>query len=157
MSHEDDQGKSKPMTVEEATRIAAHRALGESDHRSIGASTAIFGAKAFKQVGDYDDAIAMYELFIREYGNEENLTKLETGDKKAQAEAVERVKAAFEAIKGHKDYTTTTDDGTRIPIFTPDVHLKLSTPANYAALIRLLQDLPPLRAAIEDLLVRSRG
>lgn len=69
----------------------------------------------------------------------------ETGDKRSQAEAVERVKSAFERIKSHGDYTTTTDDGTRIPIFTSDVHLKLSTPANYAALIRLLQDLPPLR------------
>ncbi len=35
---------------------------------------------AFKQVGDYDQAIEMYTLFIKEYGNEENLKKLERGD-----------------------------------------------------------------------------
>lgn len=69
----------------------------------------------------------------------------EAGDKQSQAKAVERVKAAFDAIKGHNDYTTTTDDAERHPIFPNDVHLKLSVPANYAALIRLLQDLPPLR------------
>jgi type I restriction enzyme M protein len=65
-------------------------------------------------------------------------------DKKLGAEAVERVKAAFEASKGHKNYVTVADDGARIPIFTADVHLKLSNPTNYGALIRLLQDLPPL-------------
>jgi type I restriction enzyme M protein len=58
--------------------------------------------------------------------------------------AVARVKAAFEAVKGHPDYATTTDAGEQIPIFPADVHLKLSEPRNYATLIRLLQDLPPL-------------
>lgn len=65
-------------------------------------------------------------------------------DKKSQVEAVERIKAAFEAFKGHKDYVTTSDDGESIPIFAPDVHLKLSVPSNYEALIRLLQELPAL-------------
>lgn len=69
----------------------------------------------------------------------------ETGDKKAQLEAVEKVKAAFEAKKGHQDFVTTGDDGERFPIFPPDVHLKLSVPRNYATLIRLMQDLGPLR------------
>ena len=58
--------------------------------------------------------------------------------------AVERVKAAFEAFKMHVDYVTTGDDGESIPIFPSDVHLKLSVPRNYATLIRLLQQLPPL-------------
>ncbi len=69
----------------------------------------------------------------------------EAGGKKEQAEAVARVKAAFEAFKGHEDYATTDDDGEQLPIFPPDVHLKLSTPRNYGTLIRLLQDLPELR------------
>ena len=67
-----------------------------------------------------------------------------SGTKAQLTEAVAKVKAAFEAFKGHADYVTTDDDGERIPIFPTDVHLKLSTPGNYTTLIRLLQDLPPL-------------
>ena len=66
------------------------------------------------------------------------------GGKKDQTVAVAKVKAAFEAFKGHEDYATTDDAGDQIPIFPPDVHLKLSTPRNYGTLIRLLQDLPEL-------------
>ena len=73
-----------------------------------------------------------------------NAEAFEGGNKAALTEAVAKVKAAFEAVKGHADYVTTADDGERIPIFPPDVHLKLSTPRNYATLIGLLQDLPPL-------------
>ena len=68
----------------------------------------------------------------------------EKGGKKEQTEAVARVKAAFEAFKGHEDYVTTTDEGEQLPIFPPDVHLKLSDPRNYVTLLRLLQDLPDL-------------
>lgn len=67
-----------------------------------------------------------------------------TGDKKDQTEAVAKVKAAFEAFKGHPDYAVTSNDGQPIPIFTPDVHLKLSVPKNYETLIGLLQTLPDL-------------
>ncbi len=65
-------------------------------------------------------------------------------DKKQGAVAVEKVKAAFEKFKGHPDYVTVDEDGVRVPIFTGDVHLKLSNASNYEALIRLLQRLPPL-------------
>lgn len=65
-------------------------------------------------------------------------------DKKQAALAVEQVKAAFNTFKDRPDYVTVDEHGARIPIFTADVHLKLSNPSNYAALIRLLQDLPPL-------------
>jgi type I restriction enzyme M protein len=65
-------------------------------------------------------------------------------DKKQGAVAVEKVKAAFEAFKSHRDYVTVDEDGVRVPIFTADVHLKLSNATNYEALIRLLQRLPPL-------------
>jgi type I restriction enzyme M protein len=64
----------------------------------------------------------------------------EKGDKTA----VTLLKAAFNAFKGHEDYVTTGEDGEKIPIYPPDVHLKLSAPKNYATLIRLLQDLGPL-------------
>jgi len=39
------------------------------------------GAYAYKQVGEYDKAIEMYELFIAKYGNEATLDKLEKGGK----------------------------------------------------------------------------
>ncbi len=42
------------------------------------------GAFAYKQVGEYDQAIAMYELFIREYGNDQKLEALQKGDPKAE-------------------------------------------------------------------------
>ncbi len=73
-----------------------------------------------------------------------NAEAFEAGGKAELTEAVAKVKAAFEAVKGHADYVTTADDGERIPIFPADVHLKLSTPRNYATLIGLLQDLPQL-------------
>lgn len=63
---------------------------------------------------------------------------------KAGGPAVELLKAAFEAFKGHPSYRMQLDDGSTAPIFPDDVHLKLSVPANYHTLIKLLQDLPPL-------------
>jgi tetratricopeptide (TPR) repeat protein len=41
---------------------------------------AINGAHAYKQVGDYDKAIGMYERFIRQYGDEQILRRLQSGD-----------------------------------------------------------------------------
>ena len=41
---------------------------------------AINGAYAYKQVGDYDQAIAVYGQFIEAYGSEERLGRLERGD-----------------------------------------------------------------------------
>lgn len=69
-------------------RVAAWRkagdlykeALQKAPARDEAPEAAMNGAFAYKQIGDYDQAIAMYSLFIREYGNEENLNKLEKGD-----------------------------------------------------------------------------
>ncbi|MBT0664913.1 N-6 DNA methylase [Geobacter pelophilus] len=69
----------------------------------------------------------------------------EVTDKKAAETAVEKVRSAFEAFKGHKDYQTTDDLGEKYPIFNERDYLKLSVPRNYATLIRLLQDLPILK------------
>jgi len=55
-------------------------ALEKAPARDEAPEAAMNGAYCYKQVGDYDQAIAMYTLFIKEYGNEENLTKLEKGD-----------------------------------------------------------------------------
>lgn len=67
-----------------------------------------------------------------------------SGGKKAQELAVHKIKKAFDAFKGHKDYVITTDEGETLPIFPEDVHLKLSVPQNYVTLINLLQNLPDL-------------
>lgn len=42
------------------------------------------GAFAYKQVGEYDKAIGMYELFISRYGNQQTLNRLRTGDPAAK-------------------------------------------------------------------------
>jgi hypothetical protein len=55
-------------------------ALKNAPARDEAPEAAINGALAYKQVGDYDQAIEMYNLFIKEYGSEENLKKLEKGD-----------------------------------------------------------------------------
>src|SRR5262249_41688620 len=55
-------------------------ALKNAPARDEAPEAAMNGAYAYKQVGDYDQAIDMYTLFIKEYGNEENLRKLEHGD-----------------------------------------------------------------------------
>lgn len=69
----------------------------------------------------------------------------EKGSEAEKKKAVERVKAAFDALKGHPDYSSTDDKGENHPIFPPNVHLDLSKPRNFLSLIRLLQELPPLQ------------
>jgi hypothetical protein len=69
---------------------------------------AIFGAFSYKQVGEYDQAIEMYTLFIKEYGSEQKLSKLEKGDPNAKppqkpepeqyTERVKYLKQAFDAL-----------------------------------------------------------
>ena len=83
-------------------------ALQKAPGRDEAPEAAIYGAKAFKQVGEYDEAISMYELFIKEYGNEENLAKLEKGDPSATPpkaadpdqykKRVENLKVAYDAL-----------------------------------------------------------
>ncbi len=83
-------------------------ALEKAPSRDEAPEAAMNGAYCYKQVGDYDQAIAMYTLFIKEYGNEENLVKLEKGDtsvkppkapdpKKLQ-ERVKYLKQAYDAL-----------------------------------------------------------
>jgi hypothetical protein len=60
---------------------ALYRATLEEAPSGDGAhEAAINGAYAAKQAGDYEQAIAMYGLFIKEYGDEATLAKLEKGD-----------------------------------------------------------------------------
>jgi len=71
-----------PARVKQWREAAAlyQAALKNAPARDEAPEAAMNGAYAYKQVGDYDQAIEMYTLFIKAYGNEENLKKLEKGD-----------------------------------------------------------------------------
>jgi outer membrane protein assembly factor BamD (BamD/ComL family) len=83
-------------------------ALKNAPARDEAPEAAMNGAYAYKQVGDYDQAIDMYNLFIKEYGSDENLRKLEKGDSstsppkpadpKKYAERVKFLKQANDAL-----------------------------------------------------------
>ena len=73
------------------------------------------GAFAYKQVGEYDKAIEMYELFINDYGNEKTLAKLEKGDPKTKPpepkkyeERVKYLKQAYDALSERTCSSSTT-------------------------------------------------
>ncbi|MBI4705492.1 MAG: tetratricopeptide repeat protein [Deltaproteobacteria bacterium] len=83
-------------------------ALDKAPDRDEAPEAAMNGAFAYKQVGEYDKAIAMYKQFIEAYGNEEMLDKLENGDPKADppkppdpkrhAERVTKLKLAYDTL-----------------------------------------------------------
>jgi hypothetical protein len=83
-------------------------ALEKAPARDEAPEAAMNGAQAYKQVGDYDQAIEMYTLFIKEYGSEQNLAKLEKGDPAASppkpadpakyGERVKFLKQAYDAL-----------------------------------------------------------
>lgn len=58
-------------------------ALDAAPDRDEAPEAAMNGAFAYKQVGEYDKAIAMYELFISRYGSEQTLRRLQNGDPQA--------------------------------------------------------------------------
>jgi tetratricopeptide (TPR) repeat protein len=83
-------------------------ALEKAPDRDEAPEAAMNGAYCYKQVGEYDQAIEMYNLFIKEYGAEANLTRLEKGnlaakppapaDPKKYAERVQFLKQAYDAL-----------------------------------------------------------
>jgi hypothetical protein len=87
-------------------RVALERAPDRDD----APEGAINGAYAYKQVGEYDKAIGMYELFISKYGSEKILQTLKNGDLKAQPpkppepkkyeDRVGYLKTAYDALAG---------------------------------------------------------
>lgn len=90
---------------------AAYRvALDAAPDRDEAPEAAMNGAYAYKQVGEYDKAIAMYRLFLERYGDEGTLRKLKSGDPKAQPpvaadpakyeERVGFVSNAYQALAG---------------------------------------------------------
>jgi hypothetical protein len=90
---------------------AAYKVALERDPARDEAPEAVMnGAYAYKQVGEYDQAIEMYELFISKYGNEQTLQKLKNGDPKGNPpvaanpkkyeERVKYLKTAYDALAG---------------------------------------------------------
>jgi tetratricopeptide (TPR) repeat protein len=85
-------------------------ALDAAPDRDEAPEAAMNGAYAYKQVGEYDKAITMYELFIAKYGNEATLNKLQNGDTKAKPpvaaepkkyeERVKYLQGAYDALAG---------------------------------------------------------
>ncbi len=59
---------------------------------------AINGAYAYKQVGEYDKAIRMYELFINKYGDEKTLAKLEQEKSPKYPERVKFLKDTYDTL-----------------------------------------------------------
>jgi outer membrane protein assembly factor BamD (BamD/ComL family) len=74
-------------------------ALDAAPDRDEAPEAAMNGAFAYKQVGEYDKAIEMYELFNSKYGNEQSLTKLQSGDPKAKPPVAADPKKYEERVK----------------------------------------------------------
>jgi tetratricopeptide (TPR) repeat protein len=77
-------------------------ALEKAPGRDEAPEAAILGAAAFKQIGEFDLAIGMYDLFIKEYGSEDKLTLLEKGDSKAKPPVVADPKKYADRLKNLK-------------------------------------------------------
>src|SRR6187399_1170697 len=75
-----------------AAAAAYKVALDAAPDRDEAPEAAMNGAYAYKQVGEYDKAIEMYELFISRYGDEKTLQKLKNGDPNAKPAAVQIIR-----------------------------------------------------------------
>ncbi|HEY0463009.1 MAG TPA: hypothetical protein VGC79_02320, partial [Polyangiaceae bacterium] len=74
-------------------------ALDAAPDRDEAPEAAMNGAFAYKQVGEYDKAISMYDLFNSRYGNEQTLNKLQNGDAKAKPPVAAQPKKYEERVK----------------------------------------------------------
>ena len=108
-----DQAEKMPAGPERdkkwQTAAAAYRvALDAAPDRDEAPEAAMNGAYAYKQVGEYDKAIGMYELFISRYGSDKKLEAVRKGDPQAQPpvaadpgryeERVKFLKMAYDAL-----------------------------------------------------------
>lgn len=82
-----------------AAAAAYKVALDSAPDRDEAPEAAMNGAFAYKQVGEYDKAIEMYELFISRYGNEKTLSALKNGDAKAKPPVAAQPKKYEERAK----------------------------------------------------------
>jgi hypothetical protein len=83
--------------LEAAARYKA--ALDAAPARNEAPEAAMNGAYAYKQVGEYDKAIEMYNLFISHYGDEKTLSKLQNGDPKANPPVAPNPKEYEQRVK----------------------------------------------------------
>ncbi|MBM4375962.1 MAG: tetratricopeptide repeat protein [Deltaproteobacteria bacterium] len=110
-----DKAQKLPDTAENAaertalyTRAASlyEEGLQVDPGRDEAPEAAINGAISHKQLGNYDKAIAMYELFIGAYGKDDALDSLQKGDKaknvapqlERYAQRVRYLKLAYDAL-----------------------------------------------------------
>ncbi|HEY3595349.1 MAG TPA: hypothetical protein VGL13_15790, partial [Polyangiaceae bacterium] len=79
---------------------AYERALNQPGgaSRDEAPEAAMNGAFAYKQVGEYDKAIKMYELFINNYGDEKTLAKLEQDKSPKYKERVGYLRQAYDIL-----------------------------------------------------------
>lgn len=126
----------KAMTMEDGPErektwrgaAAAYKvALDVAPDRDEAPEAVMNGAYAYKQVGEYDKAIEMYELFIANYGNEKTLAALQTSDRAKFEERVGYMNDAYQALAGSYvlffDYpkaAATFDSIANVPHFAPD-------------------------------------
>jgi tetratricopeptide (TPR) repeat protein len=82
----------------ERAAILYEEALKAAPDREEAPEAAINGAIAYKQVGNYDKAISMYELFIGAYGKDETLDKLKGPEPEKYAKRVRFLKQAYDAL-----------------------------------------------------------
>lgn len=93
------EGKKRDKTWREAA--AAYKvALDVAPDRNEAPEAVMNGAFAYKQVGEYDKAIAMYELFIKAYGDETTLAKLRSSNAESYEERVKFLGDAYQALAG---------------------------------------------------------
>ncbi|HSC85666.1 MAG TPA: hypothetical protein VLC09_00265 [Polyangiaceae bacterium] len=83
-----------------AAAAAYKVALAAAPDRDEAPEAAMNGAYAYKQVGEYDQAIAMYQLFIAKYGDSKTLAKLKTTEPGRYEERVKFLGDAYAALAG---------------------------------------------------------
>lgn len=94
-----------------AEAAGLYEAALKLDPANDGASEAVInGAYAYQQIGEFDKAIELYEMFIAKYGSEKILVGLRDGDPKAKppvpankekyAKRVDYLKRSYDALAG---------------------------------------------------------
>ena len=81
-----------------AAAEAFQEALRNGPGHDAAPEAAMNGAYAWRQIGEYDRAIAMYELFIEHYGDEKTLAQLEAERSPKYQERVAYLKQAFDTL-----------------------------------------------------------
>lgn len=75
-------------------------ALDVAPERDEAPEAVMNGAYAYKQVGEYDKAIAMYDLFIKKYGDSATMARLKTEEPAKFEERVKYLGDAYQALAG---------------------------------------------------------